>query len=88
MNRIKLPMISTLIVLPSSMTSRKSRCRIGKSGFNVPCLVQSFLLMVRPRSAYLMQVAVANNVKDRFYDYELPLLEDVSNYRVEGWIHV
>ena len=31
-----------------------------------------------------MQVAVANNVKDRFYDYELPLLEDVSNYRAEG----
>jgi hypothetical protein len=25
-----------------------------------------------------MQVAVANNVKDRFYDHELPLLEDVS----------
>ncbi|KAF8610053.1 hypothetical protein BDV93DRAFT_483063 [Ceratobasidium sp. AG-I] len=32
--------------------------------------------MQNRKNAYLMQVAVANNVKDRFYDYELPLLED------------
>ncbi|KAG8748620.1 hypothetical protein FRC10_000011 [Ceratobasidium sp. 414] len=32
--------------------------------------------MQNRKNAYLVQVAVANNIKDRFYDYELPLLED------------
>ncbi|KAG8702398.1 hypothetical protein FRC09_004760 [Ceratobasidium sp. 395] len=35
--------------------------------------------MQNRKNAYLVQVAVANNIKDRFYDHELPLLEDVSN---------
>ncbi|KAG8735766.1 hypothetical protein FRC12_017930, partial [Ceratobasidium sp. 428] len=32
--------------------------------------------MQNRKNAYLVQVAVANNIKDRFYDHELPLLED------------
>ncbi|KAG8707190.1 hypothetical protein FRC08_000657 [Ceratobasidium sp. 394] len=32
--------------------------------------------MQNRKNAYLVQIAVANNVKDRFYDHELPLLED------------
>ncbi|QRW00037.1 SH3 domain protein [Ceratobasidium sp. AG-Ba] len=32
--------------------------------------------MQNRKNAYLIQIAIANNIKDRFYDHELPLLED------------
>ncbi|QRV85998.1 SH3 domain protein [Ceratobasidium sp. AG-Ba] len=35
--------------------------------------------MQNRKNAYLIQIAIANNIKDRFYDHELPLLEDHSN---------
>ncbi|KAF8744066.1 Fes/CIP4, and EFC/F-BAR homology domain, partial [Rhizoctonia solani] len=42
-------------------------------------LEQQKVEMQNRKNAYLIQIAVANGAKDRFYDDELPLLEDWSN---------
>ncbi|ELU44856.1 SH3 domain-containing protein [Rhizoctonia solani AG-1 IA] len=41
-------------------------------------LEQQKVEMQNRKNAYLIQIAVANGAKDRFYDDELPLLEDVA----------
>ena len=67
-------MTSTQAELLSNLTHKWSTCRIAKSmGRFYPLRLQ---LTIFP-STYIIATAIANQTKDRFYNVDLPLIEDV-----------